>query len=635
MKRYFILLLFLASFACNSDKFESEVSLPKIFEDGMVLQRDQKIHVWGKGIPNKKVRVSVAGLLGSTEVEPDSTWSIKLPQSKAGGPYILNVNNTQINDVFIGDVWVAGGQSNMEWALKSSVIGAEDEFDEGGFPKIRFFKVPHSYSAKPLDDVVGGEWKVANAENMPDFSAVAWFFAKRNHTEKGVPVGIIESNWGGTPAEQWTEASVLAGMNASYSEEAKEILENSDKWQIEIEENEKRREQRDKQVAAPDSLTALQVSSLDYDDSKWRKINLPKSNPMQHIAWIRKEFKLESSQDAILHLPAIDQMAYIYLNGKLLHYKDWGNPMPDLIIPSSSLLPSANILTLRVVNTFNNEPRVGESGEMYILQGSQKISLEGSWAYSSTIVEPMPPKVESVNWRPGMMFNAMILPITSYPIKGAIWYQGESNAGRAGEYQELFSTMIKNWRQLWGLGDFPFLFVQLANYMERKSPQPDSNWAFLRDAQTQTLTIPNTGMAVIIDIGEEGDIHPKNKKDVGERLWLQARKIAFHENILASGPIFKSASVAEAEVVVTFSDVGEGLKLSDEQELVKGFVIADSKGNFQEINGKISGKNEVVFEISIPSPSEIRYAWADNPEVNLVNSINLPTGPFRYLFSSN
>ncbi|WP_296700470.1 sialate O-acetylesterase, partial [Algoriphagus sp.] len=490
-----------------------------------------------------------------------------------------------------------------------------------------------SYSAKPLEDVVGGEWRVANAENMPDFSAVAWFFAKRNHLEKNVPVGIIESNWGGTPAEGWTEASVLAGMSASYSKEALDIMENADKWQNEVEENEKRKELRNKLISKPDSLAALKVSSLGYDDSQWRKINLPNSNPLQHIAWVRKVFKATSAEDATLHLPLIDQMGYVYLNGKLLHYKDWGTTTPELEIPASLLLSGNNILTIRAINTWDNQPRIGEPGEMYILQGSNKISLEGVWSYSTDIVEPMLPKVEWINWKPGMMFNAMISPIADYPIKGAIWYQGESNAGRAGEYKELFSAMITNWRQHWKIGEFPFLFVQLANFMERKSPQPDSNWAFLRDAQAQTLSVPNTGMAVIIDIGEEGDIHPKNKKDVGERLWLQARKVAYKENILASGPVFESAIAEEGKITISFKAVGEGLKLSDDSDSVKGFIIADSKGKFQEVVGEISGNNEVIFETTIINPSEIRYAWADNPEVNLYNSINLPAEPFKYSFS--
>lgn len=632
MKRYLAVLLLIWNFGCDSDKFESEVMMPKLFEEGMVIQRDQKISVWGKGIPTKKVRVSIAGLLGSTEVNADSTWSIKLPASKAGGPYVLEVNNTQIKDVYIGDVWLAGGQSNMEWALKSAVIGADQEIEEGGFPKIRFFKVPKSYSAKPLNELEGGEWEVATPENMPDFSAVAWFFAKRNHLEKNVPVGIIESNWGGTPAEGWTELSVLAGMNASYSKEALDILENQDTWQKEVIANEERRNLRDQLVPKPDSIKAIQVAGIGYDDSQWRKINLPQSNPLQHIAWVRKVFKASSSEGATLHLPRIEQMGFVYLNGKLLHYKDWGTTTPDLEIPASSLFEGNNVLTIRAVNTWNNQPSIGAPGEMYILQGDKKISLEGIWNYSNNKVEPHLPKVDFLNWKPGMMFNAMIYPLANYPIKGAIWYQGESNAGRAEEYHDLFAAMITNWRKVWGLGDFPFLFVQLANFMERKSPQPDSNWAFLRDAQKETLDLPNTGMAVIIDIGEEGDIHPKNKKDVGERLWLQARKVAYGEKLVSSGPVLESAALRDGTIVLNYSEVGKGLQTSDNSESVKGFIISDSRGDFTEVKAVITGNNEITIETEKANISEIRYAWADNPEVNLINHLNLPAVPFRYRF---
>ncbi|MBN3581831.1 sialate O-acetylesterase [Algoriphagus aestuarii] len=628
MKRYAtVLLLILLNFSCDLDKFESEVSLPRIFEEGMVLQRDQKISVWGKGIPSKKVRVSVAGLLGSTEVQPDSTWSIKLPETKAGGPYVLKVNNLQIKDVYIGDVWVAGGQSNMEWALKSDVIGAETEFKEGGFPEIRFFKVPQSYSALQLEDVTGGEWKVATPENMPDFSAVAWFFAKRNHLEKEVPVGIIESNWGGTPAEGWTAVSVLSGMNASYSEEAKDIQDNPEKWQEEVKANEKRREMRNMLVSRPDSLTALEVASLDYNDGNWKRIELPNSNPLQHIAWTRKVFTASGAK-ATLHLPGIDQMAYIYLNGHFLHYKDWGAAMPDIEIPAEWMNDGKNVITVRAINTWNNQPRIGEKGEMYLTQGTNTISLEGTWTYSNDVVEPMLPKVDFLNWKPGMMYNAMIYPITNYAIKGAIWYQGESNAGKANEYHELFSAMISNWRRDWGIGDYPFLFVQLANFMERKSPQPDSNWAFLREAQTQTLALPNTGMAVIIDIGEENDIHPKNKKDVGERLWLQARKVAFGEKVLASGPVFESAVLDGDSLILNFSETGEGLTTSDGAKEVKGFIVGNGS-DFKEVQAVISDKNKVIIQLDNSQTLEVRYAWADNPEVNLINNAGLPAVSFR------
>jgi sialate O-acetylesterase len=631
MKKLLLLLLSIPLlFACELSKPDSPVVFPKLIADGMVLQRDMPTKIWGKGVPSQKVRVSIAGLISSTQVLEDSTWQVQLPPVPAGGPFELEVNLQTIKDVYFGDVWLAGGQSNMEWILKSGVIGAEEEFANPDFPQIRFFKVPNDYSEIEKTDLSGGEWKVANAENLPNFSAVAWFFAKRNHLEKNVPVGIIESNWGGTPAEGWTEAKVLAEIaDRSYTAKSKEVIENIGKWSEILTKNQQNKLVRDSLVARPDPLVAGEVSSLGYQDGDWKTVNLPADNPLEHIAWLRKKFDLSAVGEATLTLPDINQMAYLYVNGVQIHYKDWGATMTDLPIPADVLQKGKNVLTIRVINTWNNQPELGENGEMYLTQNGKKINLEGSWTYSNDVVEPRLPKVEYYNWEPGFMFNAMIAPLTNYAIKGAIWYQGESNAGKAEEYRELFGAMITNWRSRWGIGDFPFLFVQLANFMERQELQPDSKWAELREAQTKTLELPKTGMATIIDIGEADDIHPRNKKDVGERLWLQARKVAFEEKLVASGPVF-SKSVREGnELILTFSETGEGLKLSQGEE-VKGFILEDAEGQFEVAKGRIINPNEI--SLTIPEglvPVGIRYAWADNPEVNLVNEFNLPALPFR------
>ncbi|MEB2785661.1 sialate O-acetylesterase [Algoriphagus persicinus] len=626
-----VLTLFIL-FSCESSKFDSLVSLPLLFGDGMVVQREAAISVWGRGVPGENVRVSLAGAVTSGTVEADSTWTLQLPKLPAGGPFVLAVNHQKINDVYIGDVWVAGGQSNMEWRLRSQVIGAEKEFAEGGNPQIRFFKVPNSYSAVKLDDVVGGEWKVADSLNLPDFSAVAWFFAKRNNQEKKVPVGIIESNWGGTPVEGWTDAEILAEMDGSFNDQAKDVIENNASWNAKLKENEANRQIRDSLASKPDSLAAVKASSISYDDSNWSKISLPQANPLQHIAWARKKFIISNKDNVTLHLPLLDQMAYVYLNGGLLHHKDWGTTMPDIEIPSDMLEEGNNVLSIRAINSWNNQPRIGQEGEMYLLEAGKKISLEGTWSYSNTAVEPILPKVEWYNWMPGMMYNAMIAPISKYTIKGAIWYQGESNAGRHEEYQALFSAMITNWRDAWGLGDFPFLFVQLANFREREEVQPASNWAFLREAQAQTLELPHTGMATIIDIGEAGDIHPKNKKDVGERLWLQAKKVAYGDKNLASGPQFDSLYRQGNELIIKFKSVGEGLKLTNGDE-AKGFIVGKEDGDFQLVTATI--QDQKFVKIMLPTGmevGEIRYAWADNPGVNLVNNLGLPTEPFRAKF---
>jgi len=625
--------LLLTLWSCEVPIPQSQVSFPKLISDGMVLQRNQPIKIWGKGIPGEKVRVALADVVGSSKVLEDSTWKVQLPPMVAGGPYDLQVNLQKVSDVFIGDVWVAGGQSNMEWALKAGVIGREEEFANADFPQIRFFKVAKDYSAYQKTDVSGGSWKVANAENLPDFSAIGWFFAKRNHLEKNVPVGIIESNWGGTPAEGWTDAQLLAGMeNRSYTDEAKDVVENKSKWNEILAQNEKRREMRDLLVRRPDSLMAGEVASLGYTESGWKPISLPSDNPLEHIAWVRKKFNLLSKAPAKLTLSNIEQMAFLYVNGVQVHYKDWGASMPEVEIPSDLLQVGQNVLTVRAINTWNNQPSVGSKEQMFVTQGGRKISLEGAWTYSNSIVEPQLPKVEYLNWKSGFMFNAMIAPLTNYSIKGVIWYQGESNTGRASEYQELFGTMITNWRKSWGQEDMPFLFVQLANFMERKAVQPESGWALLREAQAQTLKMPRTGMAVIIDLGEEKDIHPRNKKDVGERLWLQARKVAFEEDILASGPVFREVKREGDHLIVTFSEVGKGMKLSDGAG-VSGFIVEDAEGQFEVVEGVISGLNQVILTIPANiTPVGIRYAWADNPEVNLINSVDLPAVPFRASF---
>lgn len=632
MKNLLILSLVYVLFSCSNDKFDSEVILPTLFTDGMVVQRDVAIAVWGKGIPGENVRASLAGSVGSASVEPDSTWIIKLPKSIAGGPYILEVNKEMIEDVYVGDVWLAGGQSNMEWPLKAEVIGAEKEIAEGGNPLIRFFKVPKQYSAIPQSDLIGGDWKIANQDNLADFSAVAWFFAKKNQEEKNVAVGIIESNWGGSPAEGWTDVEILAAKEQSYQAEAKDILDNREKWEKENLTNEKNREMRDILVTKLDSLTSKEVASLGYNDSQWQTVNLPRTNPFEHIAWLRKKFTLSSTDEVTLHISGIDQMAFIFLNGEQIFHKDWGKSMEDFLLPKKLLLEGSNVLTFRVVNTWNNRPNLGHKGEMYLLQNGKKISLEGSWKYSNSIVEPQLPKVEFLAFKPGMMYNSMILPLVNYPIKGVIWYQGESNAGRHEEYKDLFSTMITNWRYVWKIGDFPFLFVQLANFMEPKEVQPDSNWAFLREAQSKTLELPKTGMAVIIDIGEAEDIHPKNKKDVGERLWLQAREVAYGEKLISSGPSFETFSREGNKLIIKFKSTGDELKIK-EGASVLGFILGDSKGNFSVVEATLGGNSTV--EITLPenmTSGEIRYAWADNPAVNLVNKIDLPAEPFRFTF---
>jgi sialate O-acetylesterase len=619
--------LALLVFSCHSNEPLTEVFMPKFFADHMVFQRNQPIRVWGDGTQGKRVVGNFNNQEKETVIDENGYWMLEFDPLPASGPFILNVNGKKIRDVQMGDVWVAGGQSNMEWVMSAQVEGLHEEIADSGYPLIRFFKIPHDYDGKEKNDVRGGEWRMANADNILNFSAVAWFFAKKNHLEKGVPIGIIESNWGGTPAEGWTSAEKLIDF-PPYQEKAKDVLGRKDYWIQEIRDNKVRELKRNDLVTAPQNGEIKGVVNMDFDDADWQTVDLPGDNPFSDIAWFRKKFTLTGTENVSLNLGDIQQMAYIYLNGGRLLFKDFGDADKEFTLPSTMLNKGENLLVVRIINTWNNAPVLGKSGDFYLKIAGKKISLEGEWKYNNRVEEEIP-KVEWYNWLPGMMYNAMIAPIVKYPIKGVIWYQGESNTTDHQYYKKLFSTMIQNWREAWGIGDFPFLYVQLANFMDRKGVQQDSNWAFLREAQTQTLELPNTGMAVTIDVGNASDIHPRNKKDVGHRLWQAAKKIAYGEDVIHSGPAYSGLEKQGETVLITFDFAGEGLQLSSGTE-VKGFILAGEDGQFVTAKGKIIAPNQVeVSSSKIKIPVEIRYAWADNPEVNLYNSLNLPAVPFR------
>lgn len=627
LRKIRLMVLLLILFACQKETVQNEINLPKIFANNMVFQRNQPIRVWGDGSPGNSVVAKFNGEEKTVKIGDDGFWLVEFDPLPASGPYVLEVNEHMFYDVQVGDVWLAGGQSNMEWVMSAQVEGLQEEIIDSDYSLIRFFKIPHDYNAKETFDVRGGEWKKANADNILNFSAVAWFFAKQNHLEKGVAVGIIESNWGGTPAEGWIQAEKLLGIDA-YSEKARDVLERKEYWIQEVVDNKLRELQRNDIVTAPQNGEIQGVVNSNYDDSEWETVSLPDDNPFEDIAWFRKKFTVNDTEGYMIHLGDIQQMAYVYLNGGRLFVKDWGHSVREFPIPPSMLQEGENTLAVRIVNTWNNSPVLGKKGEFYLRSGNKKISLEGDWKYNNRIEEALP-KVEWYNWLPGMMYNAMIAPVVKYPINGVIWYQGESNTDAHEEYRELFGTLIKSWRESWGIGDFPFLYVQLANFMERKDIQPESNWASLREAQTKTLELPNTGMAVTIDIGNANDIHPRNKKDVGLRLWKAAQKVAYGDDVVYSGPALKEYQVNNAKVLLSFEHVGDGLKLSNGNE-VKGFIIKAQDGDFKNANARIIGQNQIeVSHPQVQNPQEIRYAWADNPEVNLYNSENLPAVPFR------
>jgi len=609
----------------------STLRLARVFADHMVLQRDQPVRVWGWAESGADVIVRIGDHAAATSAGSDGRWELLLPPFEAGGPWTLTVESgttLTVSDVLFGDVWVASGQSNMEWRLSSGVVDGAREIAEADYPDIRFFDVPNVVSPEPRAHLEDGGWRICTPENAPDMSAVAYFFARHLHREMGVAVGIVDATWGGTPAEAWTSAEMLLTL-PDYRDRVAEILESDRDWEQELRENEARGEARQELIRDLEKATSYGVHRPEYDDTSWKTVRLPNEEPLSDVVWLRKTFALETVEDSgyELRLGAFGNVNAVFVGGTEVHHQTGNEQTRKASVPAGALKRGDNVMAIRALNGWNNQVRVGEPGPVELRGGDAVVDLEGEWRYRNTVEPPMPEYVR-YSHTPTFLYNAMIAPIAGYTLKGAIWYQGESNAGRAHAYRTLFPTMIQDWRVRWREGHFPFLFVQLANWRARKPQPAASDWAELREAQLMTLAVPDTGMAVTIDIGEADDIHPRNKQDVGERLALAARKLAYGEDLVYSGPIYRSMEVQGQEVVLSFDHVGGGLAARDGEALT-GFAMAGEDRQFAWAEARIEGDRVIVSSDLVPDPVAVRYAWADNPAGNLTNREGLPASPFR------
>jgi sialate O-acetylesterase len=497
-------VLSLALLLATTGATSADIKLPAVIGDNMVLQQGQKVTIWGWADPGEEVMVSVSWLTMQWGVtaDNDGKWTFKMNPPKVGGPYEMTLrgkNTITIKNILVGEVWVCSGQSNMQWAVRQAA-NPEQEIAAANYPNIRLFTVERKVAETPQSDCVGN-WQPCSPDTVAGFSAVAYYFGRELHKELNVPIGLIHTSWGGTPAEAWTSKDVL----------------------------------KSEPVCAP-ILQRYVEAMAKYPQAKREY-----------------EQKLEDWKAAVAKAKAE--------GGK--------------------------------------QPR-----------------------------RPRAPFGPGNPHSPAGLYNAMIAPLIPYGIRGAIWYQGESNASRAYQYRRLFPAMIKCWRQDWGQGNFPFLFVQLANFMAVKPDPAESAWAELREAQLMTLALPNTGMAVIIDIGEADNIHPKNKQDVGRRLALWALAKTHAKKLTYSGPLYKSMNVEAGKIILSFDHVGGGL-VAQGGEPLKGFAIAGADRKFVWADAKIDGNTIVVSSDTVAEPVAVRYAWADNPVCNLYNKDGLPASPFR------
>ncbi|NIO87790.1 MAG: 9-O-acetylesterase [Candidatus Aminicenantes bacterium] len=644
------------------------IALPAIFGNNMVLQQGVPLPVWGKADSGGVVIIEIDGQRKGTLSDEHNRWQVKLSPLQAGGPHTMKIcgaDTTVFENVLVGEVWLCSGQSNMEWNVRNSK-DAQREMNEANLPNIRMFTVQKEVSEKPKDNCVG-EWKVCSPENVGDFSAVGYFFGRYLHQKLNVPIGMIHSSWGSTPAEAWTSYETLSAdtMLAPIVKRYEEDLKNYPQRLAEYKEQLKKIEESGalmpiyhKDKSNEGFLKGW--ANQEFDDNSWNSVNVPgywenlEDMQIDGAVWFRKEVRIPiawEGRELLLTLGAIDDFDVTYFNGTKVDSTGKDTPQHWIhhrkyIVPGHLVKAGKAAIAVRIFDHFGQGGFGGPATAMMLCLNTEPdsnlIPLAGIWKSKiETALDPskisgpggkglpQQPRGPGHSHSPAGLYNAMIHPLAPYAIKGGIWYQGETNAGRAYQYCTLLPAMIKDWRTLWRQGDFPFGVVQLANYMQVSEDPQESAWAELREAQLLTsLNDPNVGLATIIDIGEADDIHPKNKQDVGKRLALWALANYYDFDLEYSGPLYQSMKIEDDKITVSFTHTADGL-VAVGDEGVKGFAIAGDDYNFIRANAKIDGNQVIVWSEKVKNPVAVRFAWADNPVCNLYNSEMLPAVPFR------
>jgi sialate O-acetylesterase len=617
------------------------------FTDDMVLQREVPAPVWGWTTPGEKVTVTVAGKTATAKADAQGKWMAKLPPLPVGGPYTLKATRgtetVTLNNILVGDVWICSGQSNMEMGI-GNVNDAQAEIAAANYPQIRLFTVPHNVQFQPVD-TVSGKWSVCTPQTVAaggwnGFSAVGYFFGRTLHKELNVPIGLIHSSWGGTVAEAWVSGDALKRNMPDFA---------SMVAQVETAASTKNSETYEKRVAEwyakndRGSKAGNGWHTVGADTADWKEMNLPGAwetsglPEFDGIVWFRKEMTLPDSatgKSAVLNLGPIDDYDTAWVNGTQVGSSASYNADRKYAVPANVLKAGSNTVTVRVADVRGAGGFTGKPEQMTLTpEGGTAIPLAGEWKYNAgadmnkTPSYPMDltnnPNVTTV------LYNGMIAPLVPFAIKGAIWYQGESNAGRDEQYRRLLPALINDWRNRFGGGEFPFYIVQLANFMAQDTEPKDDAWPRLREAQyLTTKKVRNTGIANTIDVGDAGDIHPKNKQDVGKRLALNALALTYGKKITYSGPVYKSMKAEGNAIRLSFDHVGGGLMAKGGTTLT-GFAIAGDDKKFVWADAKIDGNTVVVSSPKITKPTAVHYAWSNNPVCNLYNKDGLPALPFR------
>ncbi len=637
MKKYLtILTIFLLSLSA-----QSQITLPKLVSNGMVLQQNQKLQLWGWASANENITISFLGKEYATQANIDGGWNIQLPAQKAGGPYEMNLqgkNTINIHNIYIGEVWLCSGQSNMELPMRRVAPLYQQEMDTINNPTIRIFKVPQTFDFHTAKNKLNdGQWLPATKENIGEFSAVAYFFAKHLQKNHKVSIGLINSSLGGSPVEAW----ICEDSIKQYSDAYDELLQCKDnEWIKSIQTREHERDSHwYQQLITNDRGIRNHWKSPAFDDNNWPLFQIPcywentALESINGVIWFRKKVNIPQhmiGQEATLELGAIIDADSVFVNGQYVGNTTYRYPPRWYKVPANLLHEGSNTIAIKVISQSGSGGFVPDK-PYRLYTKTDTLNVAGEWKYKiGTTASPLPGQT-FFRWKPTGLYNGMIHPIIHYTIKGVVWYQGESNVNNATDYEQRLTTMISNWRNDWKQGDFPFLIVQLANYLSADSIPSESEWATLREAQWQVAqNTKNADCVCTIDIGEWNDIHPMNKETVGLRLALAAEKIAYHNNnIVNSGPIFYSYKRNKNTLEISFKETGGGLQ-TDDGTAPKGFAIADADHQFIWAKAKIKGNKVIVWHPSIEKPTAVRYGWANNPNnLNLYNKEGLPAFPFR------
>lgn len=622
----------------------AQVRLPRLIRDSMVLQRDQKINVWGWASKGEKVSVKFNGRSYRTTTGDDGKWMLQLSPTPAGGPYTMDITGTNritLHDILAGDVWVCSGQSNMVHQMKLHSVRYQDEIDHADYPQIRHFWIPTLTDLSgPRNDLPAGSWKSANPQDVLEFSAVAYFFAKDIYEKLHVPIGLINASVGGAPIEAWTSAD---GLQA-FPDIARTIEKNKDTAYINSLDRRPALTSRD-QASAPSTPVDKGLSGPTpwydpaYAPKGWRQIALPGYWEDQGVkdldgsVWYRKEVDVPASMTgraAKVFMGRIADADQLYINGQLIGNTTYMYPQRRYAVPVGVLRPGKNLIVVRVINHYGKGGFVPDK-PYCLIAGSDTIDLKGYWQYKVGEVfmsRSIGSNFQSQN-QPTALYNAMLAPVTTYTIKGFLWYQGESNTSRAAEYACLQPALIADWRSKWKEGNLPFLYVQLPGFGDYNYLPAEGQWAELREAQSKSLSVPNTAMAIAIDLGEWNDLHPDRKKPVGDRLALAAEKLVYGMNIVATGPTYRSSTTEGNKITIQFDNTGGGLVTSDGED-PQEFAIAGADKKFAWANARIEGDKVVIWNDEVRAPRYVRYAWADDPvNANLYNKEGLPAAPFR------